>query len=120
MQLTEWSWGDPGAVPTVQPGDIRVAFEVLEPLKQRVPPGIVGVPGLADRFDPSYKHSAVMMRTGILMTALEKGWLARPEGERWDAVFEVAATYPLTFEEDKLLDPSGFLAALGTAGIDSK
>jgi hypothetical protein len=57
------------------------------------------------------------MRTGILMIALEKGLLAKPEGETLrDTVFQVAATYPLEFGDDMTLDISSVITALGASG----
>jgi hypothetical protein len=118
VRLSEWDSG-PGVVPAVQPQDIRNALEILGPLKRLGITGIVGLKGrsLADCCDPSSDISAVCMRTGVLLIILEKGLSNWREGDTLpDAVFQVAATYPLTFGEDKNLNINSFLTALGGQG----
>ena len=115
--MTDWDFG-PGLVPNVQPGDIRNALAVLLPLRRSGQKGIVGDRRLLDGCDPSSNISAVCMRTSILLISLEQGLLSKwLEGDTLrDTVFQVAATYPFIFGDDRSLDISSFITALEASG----
>ena len=113
--MSVWNFS-PGPVPNVRPGDIRNALTVLQPIRQSGKKGIFGDPRLQAGCDPNSSLPAVVMRTTILLAALDQEVLAkwRELSPLPDKVFQVAATYPLTCREDKSYDfdmPS-FIAAL--------
>jgi hypothetical protein len=117
--LTDWDFG-PGTVPTVQPGDIRNALKVLQPIRQSGRKGIFGDPRLRAGCDPSSNVPAVWMRTNLLLVALDQEVLAkwREPGTLLDRAFEVIAMYPITCRDDRTVDfdMDGFITALEASG----
>ena len=116
--MPEWDWSTPGPVPTVRPGDIRNAFKVLQPMRQSGKKGIFGFH--TSPFEPGCNVAAALMRTDFLLLAVEQEELTK-----WlcvdnlpDAVFEVAATYPVTIRDDSSLDfeMGSYIAALNGVG----
>jgi len=107
-------------VPNVQPGDIRNALEVLQPLRRRGQRGIVGDPRLRAGCDPSSDISAVLLRTNLLLVALDQEGLAkwREADTLPDTSFQTVATYPITCRDDMTIDfdMDGFIAALEASG----
>jgi hypothetical protein len=93
-----------GPVPVVQPGDIRNAVAVLQPIRRSGKKGIFGDPRLRDGCAP-----------GSDLPSVAKLREADPLP---DAVFQIVATYPITCGEDNTFDfdMPGFIAALEASG----
>jgi hypothetical protein len=117
MAASDWKFDRLGAIPTVKPNDVRVAWEVFAATRPHHPrEGAVGIctTVFADRCDPASDVRAVGVRAMILEVALQAGVLDkwRKDDGLDDRVFEFAATCSITRTADGF-DLRDFNEALG-------